>query len=79
MKEQFQLQREHVIRLCEAALQKTLPPASLTAVAFAFVASDAFCWDDEVISEVAADWSGPEINYPLTEETLAMHRGWLTG
>jgi hypothetical protein len=29
MKEQFELQREHVIRLCEAALQKTLPPASL--------------------------------------------------
>jgi hypothetical protein len=79
MKEQFELQREHVIRLCEAALSKTLPTASLTAVAFALVASDAFWWDDEVISEVVADWSAPEINYPLTEETLAMHRGWLTG
>jgi hypothetical protein len=79
MKEQFELQREHVIRLCEAALSKTLPPASLTAVAFALVASDAFWWDDEVISEVVADWSAPEITYPLTEETLAMHRAWLKG
>jgi hypothetical protein len=79
MKEQFELQRAHFIRLCEAALSKALPPASLAAVAFALVASDAFWWEDEVISEVVADWSAPEINYPLTEETLAMHRDWLTG
>ena len=60
-------------------MSKTLPPASLTAVAFALLASDAFWWDDEVISEVVADWSAPEINYPLTEEALAMYRGWLRG
>jgi hypothetical protein len=30
MKEQFELQRAHFIRLCEAALSKALPPASLT-------------------------------------------------
>ena len=79
MKEQFELHREHVIRLCDAALSKTLSPDSLIAVAFALMASDAFWWDDEVISEVVAGWSAPEINYPLTAETLAMHRGWLTG
>jgi hypothetical protein len=42
------------------------------------LASDAFWWDDEVISEVVADWSAPEVNYPLTAETLNA-RGWLTG
>jgi hypothetical protein len=79
MREQFELHREHVIHLCYAALSKRLPPESLNPVAFALMASDAFWWDDEVISEVVADWSAPEVNYPLSAETLTMHRGWLTG
>ena len=79
MQEPFQLQREHVIRLSDAASSRTLPPESLSAIAFALMASDAFWWDDYVIAEVVADWSCPEINYPLTDETLAMHRNWLEG
>jgi hypothetical protein len=79
MMEQFELQREHVILLCDAALSMRLSPESLNALAFALMASDAFWWDDEVISEVIADWSAPEINYPHTTETLTMHRGLLTG
>jgi hypothetical protein len=47
MEGQFELHREHVIGLCEAALSKSLPTESLTAVAFALIASDAFWWDDE--------------------------------
>jgi len=79
MDEELELRRDHVIRLCDAASSKILPPESLTAVAFALMASDAFYWDDEAISVVIADWSAPEINYPLTAETLVMHRSWLTG
>ena len=62
MQEPFQLQREHVIRLSDAASSRTLPPESLSAIAFALMASDAFWWDDYVIAEVVADWSCPEIN-----------------
>ena len=79
MDEEFALHRDHVIRLCDAASSKILAPESLTAIAFALMASDAFYWDDEMISEVIADWAAPEINYPLTAETLVMHRDWLTG
>jgi hypothetical protein len=75
MQEQFELHREHIIHLCDAALSKRLPPESLNAVVFALMASDAFWWDDEVISEVVADCSAPEINYPLTSETLAIASG----
>jgi hypothetical protein len=74
MKEHFEL-----IRLCDAALSETFSPESLIAVALALMASDTFWWDDEVISEVLADWSAPEINYPLTAGTLRMHRDWLRG
>lgn len=79
MQEQFQLRRKHLIRLCDAALSKALLPEFLSAVAFALMASDAFEWDDNVISEVVCDWSSPEINYPLTPETFTIHRSWLTG
>jgi len=79
MKEQFCLWREHLISLCDASLEKTLPSESLSAIAFALMASDAFEWDDEVISEVLSDWSCPEINYPLNAATLNTHRDWLCG
>lgn len=79
MQEQFQLRRKHLIRLCDAALSKALLPESLSAVAFALMASDAFEWDDNVISEVVCDWSSPEINYLLTPETFTIHSSWLTG
>jgi hypothetical protein len=75
----FVLHRDHLIKLCDATLSSELQPESLSAIAFALLASDAFEWDDDVIAEVISDWSAPEINYPMTERTLTMHRGWLTG
>jgi hypothetical protein len=79
MQGSFSLQRDHVIRLCEAFLERALTPEALTTVAFALQASDAFEWEDEVISEVLSDWSAPEVNFELNAETLNMHRDWLLG
>jgi hypothetical protein len=73
------LRRDHVIRLCEAFLDRALPPEALTTIGFALQASDAFEWEDEVISEVLSDWSAPEVNFQLNAETLNMHRDWLLG
>jgi hypothetical protein len=75
----FSLQRDHVIRLCETFLDGALTPEALNTVAFALQASDAFEWEDEVISEVLSDWSAPEVNFELNAETLNMHRDWLLG
>jgi hypothetical protein len=52
---------------------------ALNTIGFALQASDAFEWEDEVISEVLADWSAPEVNFELSAETLNMHRDWLLG
>jgi hypothetical protein len=76
---EFVLSRDHVIRLCDAAIQGKLSGAALNAVAFALIATDHFAWDDDIIAEVLNDWSAPEINYPLTPLNLAMHRDWLLG
>jgi hypothetical protein len=45
------------------------------------MASDSFEWDaekDEVLADVIADWSCPEVNYPLTLESVQRFRAWLT-
>jgi hypothetical protein len=75
----FLLQRDHVIKLCEAFLDRALTPEALNTIGFAIQASDAFEWEDEVISEVLSDWSAPEVNFELNSETLNMHRDWLLG
>jgi hypothetical protein len=79
MPESFLLARQHVMMLCDAALSKTLTSEDLTTVAFALMASDHFEWEDEILSEVLSDWSCPEVNFPLDESTLRMHRSWLAG
>jgi hypothetical protein len=79
MRGSFLLQRDHVIKLCEAFLDRALTPEALTTIGFALQASDAFEWEDEVISEVLSDWSAPEVNFELNAETLNMHRDWLLG
>ena len=77
MRGSFLLQRDHVIKLCEAFLDRALTPEALTTIGFALQASDAFEWEDEVISEVLSDWSAPEVNFELNAETLNMHRDLL--
>ena len=56
-----------------------IDPEALNTIGFALQASDAFEWEDEVISEVLSDWSAPEVNFELNAETLNMHRNWLLG
>jgi hypothetical protein len=58
-----------------------LPADALHTIGFALEASDRFQWDgdeDEVLANVIADWSCPEINYPLTVENVHRFRAWLT-
>ena len=79
MRGSFLLQRDHVIKLCEAFLDRALTPEALNTIGFAIQASDAFEWEDDVISEVLSDWSAPEVNFELNAKTLNMHRDWLLG
>lgn len=79
--EEVTITREMMVRLCDAALDGSLPPAALETVAFAIVASDHFRWeeDDGVVGRVLLDWASPEINWELTPGNLRMFREWLTG
>jgi hypothetical protein len=82
MGEQFTATRPMLISLCDVVLAGSLPPQELRTIGFALEASDKFEWDgdvDDLVASVVADWSCPEINYPLTLENIARFRAWLTG
>jgi hypothetical protein len=80
MDDDFAVTSEMAIRLCDAVLAGELPASALQTIGFALMASDKFQWDadeDEVLASVIADWSCPEINYPLTLENVQRFRAWL--
>jgi hypothetical protein len=79
MEGEFMVSTAHLTALCDAVLMSELPPQDLSVIAFALEASDQFQWDfdspeGERIGETVADWSSPEINYPLTLGTVAKFR-----
>jgi uncharacterized membrane protein YheB (UPF0754 family) len=78
MQDSFLVSRQHLIMLCDAFLSAKLIAEAINTIAFALIASDHFEWDDDTMSEVLHDWSCPEVNSPLNEETIKMHRSWLT-
>ena len=81
MDAEFTVTAAMAISLCDAVLNGELPADALRTIGFALMASDKFKWDgneDEVLAEVIADWSAPEINYALTPENVARFSAWLT-
>jgi len=78
----FEVTRPMLVALCDAVLQGEFPPLELKTVGFALMASERFRWDgdkDDVLASVIADWSTPEINYPLTMANVKRFRMWLLG
>ena len=78
---EFTVTAPMLVRLCNDVLRGELEPEALHIIGFALMASDAFCWDgdaDEVLAEVIADWSCPEVNHPLTIENVQRFHAWLT-
>ncbi len=81
MQDDFNLTRNHLLRLCDAAIENHISASGLNTVAFAIIASERFHLDvdDEPMMKILYDWSATEINFPLNPNNLKMHRSWLTG
>lgn len=82
MRGEFRVDRSNLVALCDAVLTGTLEPDALNIIGFALQTSYSFIWDgdqDDVLANVIADWSCPEINYPLTVESIARFKAWLLG
>jgi hypothetical protein len=78
MQEEFVVTRGMAVALCDAVLSEQLEPSALATIGFALMASDKFSWDGEdVLGEIIADWSCPEINFTLNMENVRQFRAWL--
>lgn len=78
MEDEFLVTREMLVSLCDAVLSGQLATQELSTIGFALVASDSFIWDaEDVVGDVIHDWSCPEVNYPLTVDTVQRFKNWL--
>lgn len=73
----FEVSREMLLRLCDAALAGEVEAIALRATAFAIVTSDDLSWSEDLVGEILQDWSSPEVNLPLGNENLRRFREWL--
>ncbi|MEJ0032426.1 MAG: hypothetical protein WDO15_19665 [Bacteroidota bacterium] len=81
---EYEIRREHLIRLCEETISGRLTTTDLNTIAFALVFSDYFTWDrDEktedgkIVDTTIHDWDNPEIGYPLTMDNLLKWKVYL--
>jgi hypothetical protein len=78
MDSEFNVSAEHLVSLCDAVLAERLDANDLEILGFCLEASDNFMWEgselDDRIAETIHDWASPEINYPLTTETVKKFR-----
>lgn len=82
MEQVFPIHPNMLIRLCDDVLNDILPAWCLEIIGFALMASDRFEWDGdeyEVMANVIADWSCPQINFPLTTDNVRRFKEWLAG
>jgi hypothetical protein len=79
MNTDFELRPEHLVKLCDDILAGALEPEDLQPIGFCLAASDNFTWDGDtapgvLVAETVYDWSAPEIQYPLTHDTVRKFR-----
>ena len=79
LEEDFRIEPQHLVRLCDAVLNGALEPSELETVAFGIIASDYFEWEYDTpkgdrTAEVLYQWSAPEVNFALRPETVRKFR-----
>lgn len=82
LKEDFAVESDHLVALCDAVLNGHFPACLLEHIASVLVQSEHFVWDPRSpsgkrVSEVIYAWEAPEINYLLTRETVLKFRNLL--
>jgi len=82
MAEPFRVIPKHLVRLCDAILDKSLPAEILQPVGLCVIASDHFAWPDtatgDLVAQTLNDWASPDTSYPLTRANIELFRTRLT-
>lgn len=79
---EFQIKKEHLLRLCGDVILGEILPSDLNTISFALISSDFFYWDNEtidgaLIARVVFDWDNPEICFALTLDNVQLWREYL--
>lgn len=82
MTDELEVNEDHLVKLCDAALLKHIPLEQLEAIGLLLIAGDHFSWDNETasgqhVAQVVHEWAAPEIHYPLNFDTVMKCRGRL--
>jgi hypothetical protein len=69
---EFEINREHLIRLCNEVLDGKLTFEDLNTIAFALFTSEHLNREenDDIMEEVLFAWDNPEIGFPLTIDNM---------
>lgn len=80
--EEFYVTKDHLIKLCDDAINGNLTTTDLNTIAFAIISSDFFAWDNEaddanIIETVIYDWDNPEIGFDITIKNIGHWKKYL--
>ncbi len=75
----FEVSRNHLVGLCDAAVRGELDGLTLHAVGLFLLASDHFGWqsdtpDGGLVAQTVHEWAAPEINLELTLDNIDRFR-----
>ena len=79
---EFNVTKDHLIKLCNDTISGKLTTTDLNTTAFAIISSDFFTWDNEaddatIIETVIYDWDNPEIGFDITIKNVGHWKEYL--
>lgn len=79
---EFNVTKDHLIKLCNDVISGKLTTTDLNTIAFAIISSDFFTWDNEtddanLIETVIYDWDNPEIGFDITIKNVGHWKEYL--
>lgn len=75
--DEFEVQKEHLIKLCKDFIAQKLDVEDLNAVAFSLFASENFDWNGDEVSTVIFDWDNPIIGYDINLKNVQLWKNYL--
>ena len=74
---EFEIQKEHLIKLCNDFITRKLGSEDLTTIAFSLIASEYFDWNGDEISNVIFDWDNSKIGYDINLKNVQLWKEYL--
>ena len=74
---EFEIQKEHLIKLCEDFIAQKLDAEDLNTIAFSLFSSEYFDWNGDEMSNVIFDWDNPIIGYDINLKNVQLWKNYL--